>query len=179
MIQSDRDIKKLIKSEDLVIIPLKDDQIQSASVDLTLGEGFKRLHSKSLRLDQKNEAKYIEYDGVAHLAPKQFILATTLEYIRLTHFLCAKVEGKSSIGRIGLFIQNAGWIDPGFEGQITLELYNASEATIALTPGVPICQIIIDELSSPSENPYNGKYMNQVGVTESRFNLSNERMIND
>ena len=96
------------------------------------------------------------------MPPKSFILATTQEYIKIPNGYSAFVEGRSSIGRMGLFIQNAGWIDSGFEGNITLELYNANSLPIKLDAGRRICQIVICEMDQPSESPYNGKYQGQT-----------------
>lgn len=95
------------------------------------------------------------------------MLATTIETIMLPPHLTAFVEGRSSIGRLlGLFIQNAGWVDPGFSGQITLELFNASRLPIELTVGRRICQIVIAEVNGQAD-PYKGKYLEQKGATGS------------
>jgi dCTP deaminase len=94
--------------------------------------------------------------------------------VRLPNNLTAFVEGRSSIGRIGLFIQNAGWVDPGFAGQITLELYNASSLPIELKAGRRICQLVFCQMDRPAEFPYNGKYQNQKNATGSRVFLDHE-----
>ena len=80
------------------------------------------------------------------IPPHGFVLGTTLEWIKLPNNITAFVEGRSSIGRLGLFIQNAGWVDPGFEGNITLELYNANQVPIELSSGRRICQLVFAEL---------------------------------
>jgi dCTP deaminase len=108
------------------------------------------------------------------LLPGQFVLATTMEYIRLSDNMTAFVEGRSSIGRLGLFIQNAGWVDPGFEGEITLELFNASNCAIELYAGRRIGQLVFAQLDRDAEKPYRGKYQGQRGATGSRINLDNE-----
>ena len=124
MILSDGTIRELMSKNELEISPLKDEQIQPASVDCTLGTHFLRVDdAERTHLDFDNEIKYtdIESDKIV-IAPQSFLLATTNEYIKLPNHITAFVEGRSSIGRMGLFIQNAGWVDAGFEGRITLEL---------------------------------------------------------
>jgi dCTP deaminase len=101
-------------------------------------------------------------------------LATTCEYIRLPADVTAFVEGRSSIGRIGLFIQNAGWVDPGFEGNITLELFNANRLPIRLVAGRRICQLVFARMDQAAQNPYSGKYQGQRQTTGSRIALDAE-----
>lgn len=108
-------------------------------------------------------------DGRIIIPPKTFLLATTVEYFKLPSNITAFVEGRSSIGRLGLFIQNAGWVDSGFEGQITLELFNASPVGIALTPGMRIGQLVFSKMDTHPENVYCGKYQGQTGATGSRL----------
>lgn len=103
------------------------------------------------------------------LPPKGFILATTEEYIKASPKYAIYVEGRSSVGRLGLQVHNAGFVDPGFEGQITLELFNASDVPIALMPGRRICQITVLELDHETIMPYSGKYMGQTDATASRI----------
>lgn len=108
------------------------------------------------------------------IPPKGFVLATTEEYIKASPKYALYVEGRSSIGRMGLQVQNAGFVDPGFEGQITLELFNASDVPIALKPGRRICQVTIIELDEPTQKPYSGKYMGQTGAVSSRIEEDRE-----
>jgi dCTP deaminase len=98
-------------------------------------------------------------------------LATTLEYIKLPPNLTAFVEGRSSLGRLGLFIENAGWVDAGFEGQLTLELYNANKYPIRLYPKMRICQLVFAKLDKEPLKPYRGKYQGQKGVVASKIYL--------
>lgn len=124
MILSDKTILSLLKQGTLSISPLQENQIQPASVDIRLGDTFSVVEDSStaiLTLSQKMIYKEIHADKYL-LLPGQFVLATTMEYISLPDNLTAFVEGRSSLGRMGLFIQNAGWVDPGFSGEITLEL---------------------------------------------------------
>jgi dCTP deaminase len=97
-----------------------------------------------------------------------------MEYVRLPHNLTAFVEGRSSIGRIGLFIQNAGWVDPGFEGQITLELYNANSLPIRLEAGRRICQLVFCRMDQAADAPYQGKYQGQRNATGSQVSKDRE-----
>ena len=137
MILSDRTIRQLLRQKTLGIQPLDDGQIQPASVDIRLGDTYSIAEETSagiVYLD--SEVRYRTIRAQSYLLlPGQFVLATTMEYFRLPNDLTAFVEGRSSIGRLGLFIQNAGWVDPGFEGEITLELYNASRSAIELRAG--------------------------------------------
>lgn len=176
MILSDRDImQRLALEEDnperLIIEPFLEDHLQPASYDITLGNDYV-IYRKTDEPIQLNSTKHpyhrCEYDQF-RLHSKQFALATTLEYIEIPNGLTAQVQGRSSLGRLGLFIQNAGWIDPGFKGQITLELYNASRSPIILESGVRIGQLIFAECKSKSINTYGGKYSGQKGTTPSRI----------
>ncbi|MCG8485796.1 MAG: dCTP deaminase [Clostridia bacterium] len=170
MILSDGTIKKYLKQGDLKIEPIIEEQIQPASVDLRLGNHFLKVDEntvESMSLDK--EIKYLEFtSNEVIIPPHSFLLATTLEYIKLPNNLTAFVEGRSSIGRIGLFIQNAGWVDPGFEGEITLELYNANRLPIKLTSGRRVCQLVFAEMDKEAVCPYNGKYQKQKSATGSR-----------
>jgi len=134
MILSDKTISKMIEEKTLVIEPLTQEQIQPASVDIRLGNTFSVVDdtpSGIITLDSQINYKTITTDTYMIL-PGQFVLATTMEYFELPDNLTAFVEGRSSLGRMGLFIQNAGWVDPGFKGEITLELYNANRCAIEL-----------------------------------------------
>ena len=108
------------------------------------------------------------------LEPNHFVLASTAESILVPHDMAAYVEGCSSIGRLGLQVQNAGFFDAGFHGQITLELENQSGFPIVLKKGAWICQIVFVQMSRPEEQPYNGKYCGQSGATPSRLEVNPE-----
>ena len=137
MILSDKTIIKMLKDKTLFIEPLKEEQIQPASVDIRLGNTFSVVEDTSDGIiTMQNEIKYKTIVADKYLLlPGQFVLATTLEYFAMPDDLTAFVEGRSSLGRLGLFIQNAGWVDPGFEGEITLELFNANRCAIELQSG--------------------------------------------
>ena len=170
MILSDKTLREWISSGKLVIDPLDEIQIQPASIDLRLGTHYLKVaEHRSATLDLVNKPEYEEIiaDEVV-IPPHAFLLATTREYVRLPDDLTAFVEGRSSIGRLGLFIQNAGWVDPGFEGEITIELYNANSLPIKLKSGVRICQLVFAKLDQKAQNPYRGKYQGQRKATGSR-----------
>ena len=118
------------------------------------------------------EIKYRELEGdTMIIPPHSFLLATTMEYMELPDNLTAFVEGRSSVGRMGLFIQNAGWVDPGFKGEITLELYNANSLPIRLEAGRRICQLVLCSMDKAALSPYNGKYQGQKRSTGSKVFL--------
>ncbi len=170
MILSDKTINKMIEEKTLVIEPITKEQIQPASVDIRLGNTFSIVDdtpSGIITLGGKIEYKTIVTDTYLIL-PGQFVLATTMEYFELPDNLTAFVEGRSSLGRMGLFIQNAGWVDPGFKGEITLELYNANKCAIELKAGRRVGQLVFAKMDDSALNPYNGKYQGQRGATGSR-----------
>ena len=171
MILSDRTIRQLLRQKTLGIQPLDDGQIQPASVHIRLCDTSSIAEETSagiVYLD--SEVRYRTIRAQSYLLlPGQFVLATTMEYFRLPNDLTAFVEGRSSIGRLGLFIQNAGWVDPGFEGEITLELYNASRSAIELRAGRRVGQLVFARMDAPAQNPYRGKYQGQRGATGSRI----------
>lgn len=173
MILSDKTIKEKISSGEIVVDPITDNSIQPASVDVRLSKYFLAPQFRTAIVDMNEPISYCGYtveekDGYV-LHPHDFVLASTVEYIKIPDNITGWVEGRSSIGRMGLFIQNAGWIDPGFEGTITLELFNASNFPIRLIPGRRIGQIIFAELDKPCENPYRGKYQGQKITTGSKI----------
>jgi len=180
MILNDRKIRELIESRELLIDPLDAVQIQPSSVDLRLGNDF-LIYPEDIEIldvrnpDLHNQLKKVVADDEGFIIqPKQFILATTREYIKLPDYLTAFVEGRSSLGRLGLFIENAGWVDAGFEGNITLEFYNANSRPLKIYPGMRICQLVFAKMEEPAENPYRGKYQGQRGTTASRIFLDKD-----
>ncbi|MGI6109484.1 MAG: dCTP deaminase [Eubacteriaceae bacterium] len=178
MILSDRSIKKYLESGELSISPLEPDQIQPASVDIRLGRSYLRLDENNFgSMTMTDQIKYTQIECDELIIPSNsFLLATTMEYIRLPNNLTAFVEGRSSVGRMGLFIQNAGWVDPGFEGEITLELYNANRLPIKLEAGRRICQLVFAAMDTEAENPYCGKYQKQRHAVGSRICLDAENV---
>ena len=189
-ILSDKDIKKYLDEDKIGIDPIQNEkQIQPSSVDLRLGDEFKVF--KVIRkpyIDPKDEddlASYMESTVVEKgeafiIHPNEFALATTLEYVKLPDDLVARVEGRSSMGRLGVTMHvTAGFIDPGFEGKITLEISNIGAMPVALYPGQRVCQIVFETMTSPAEVPYghpdrNSKYMGQTRPESSRVKFDYE-----
>ncbi len=176
MILSDKTLLEMIENKELHVSPLTAETIQPASIDCTLGSHFLLIESSDMvQISLDSEIKYRSIEAEEITIPAHsFLLATTKEYIELPNNLTAFVEGRSSIGRIGLFIQNAGWVDPGFKGQITLELYNANSLPIRLQAGRRICQLVFCKMDQEAKNPYNGKYQGQRNTTGSRVYLDSE-----
>ena len=181
MILSDQTIMRMLDEKNLVIEPLEQNQIQPASVDIRLGDTFSIVEDSSsgiITMDRQIQYKTIQTDKYL-LLPGQFVLATTMEYISLPDNLTAFVEGRSSLGRMGLFIQNAGWVDPGFQGEITLELFNANRCAIELTSGRRVGQLVFAQMDASAIQPYSGKYQGQRGATGSRVFLDAELKAED
>ncbi len=173
MILSDKSIKAKLASGELVIEPISDHAIQPGSIDCRIGNHFLLLDEKEMPggiISFTEEVKYKEItsDSII-IPPHSFLLATTMEYIKLPSNFSAFVEGRSSIGRLGLFIQNAGWVDAGFEGTITLELYNANSLPIKIDAGRRVCQLVLCEMDQDAEHPYRGKYQGQTLSVGSRI----------
>ncbi len=176
MILADNEISELINKGVLGIDPLLEGCLQPASVDLTLGNEFSYLDDKEISeitLGENPKYKTITRD-IFVLQPKTFVLATTQQYLKLPNDLTAFVEGRSSIGRLGLFIENAGWVDPGFEGELTLELFNATNLPIKLDKGRRICQLVFCKMGTAPSKPYKGKYQGQKGATGSKISQDQE-----
>lgn len=165
---SDVDIRKWLGEGELFISPLFKDSIQPASVDLRLGKGFLSIDSEQI-IEAEKEVKYKKIDKAVYvLKPGQFVLATTLEWLELGRNVVGELSGKSSWGRRGLKIENAGFVDPGFKGNLTLKILNEGSAPVLLKVGEPICQIEFRKLLTPCEQVYKGKYVEQSGVTGAR-----------
>lgn len=162
MILSDKDIKSAIKSGDITIDPFDERNLQPASVDLHLDRFFKvydRVKSKvidpRLPIDELMDDVEIKEGGEFVLHPGGFALGLVAETTGVSERYVGRLEGKSSIGRLGLIIHTtAGFLDPGNSLQLTLELHNTAELPIILFPGMPIGQIAFEDLSSPAERPY-------------------------
>lgn len=185
-ILSDKDIKKYLKEGKIEINPLKnvERQIQPSSVDLRIGsefKGFKIIKKPFIDpkdtedLDSYMDSMHVE-DGESFIIhPNEFALATTYETVKIPDDLVARVEGRSSMGRLGITMHvTAGYIDPGFEGKITLEISNIGKMPVALYPGQRACQIVFETMTSPADKPYghpdrDSKYMGQTRPESSRI----------
>lgn len=178
MILSDTTLKQMIATGELVVTPIDEKSIQPASIDCRLGDHFLVVEQNQMdiiTLDAEIKYREIHSDTIT-IPPHTFLLATTQEYVEVPNNLTAFVEGRSSIGRIGLFIQNAGWVDPGFKGRITLELYNAGSLPIKLQAGKRICQLVFCKMDKVAENPYHGKYQGQKVTVGSRVFQDKDRL---
>lgn len=180
MILSDRDIRAQIESGRVVINPFDPSCVQPSSVDLHVDRQFRvfansRYPFIDVRKEMPDLTELVEVPGDEPfiLHPGEFVLGSTLERVALPDDLVARLEGKSSLGRLGLLIHStAGYVDPGWDGYLTLELSNVANLPITLYPGMRIGQISFFELSSPAQEPYGragNKYQGQRGPTPSRF----------
>ncbi|GGH86473.1 dCTP deaminase [Pullulanibacillus pueri] len=175
MILSKPTLEKKLMAKELIVKPLTAIQLQPASIDLRVGNEFLIIDehaSPVISLDKPASYRKVSADHII-IPPKAFVLATTIEYIDLPTDITAFVEGRSSIGRLGLFIQNAGWVDPGFKGHITLELYNSNSVPIDIQAGRRLCQLVLASLDQDAP-PYTGKYNGQTTATQSKVYLDGE-----
>lgn len=185
MVLSDRDIKRYLKEGKIKITPEPNlsTQLGSCSIDLRLSNVFRVFeHSKYPHIDLNADIdmselmrKVIVEDGDAFtMQPGEFVLAATIETIELADDIMARLEGRSSLGRLGIIVHStAGLFDPGWIGTATLELGNLGQMPVRLYPGMRICAFTFELLSSPAEVPYrnkpSGKYVGQVEPGASKF----------
>jgi dCTP deaminase len=181
---SDGTLRRLVEEGRLVVDPWDPDLVQPASIDLRLGDSFRVFSNhKVTAIDLRDvpanltEEVVIEGDDAFVIHPGEFCLGRTLERIELPNDLVARVEGKSSLGRLGLIVHaTAGFVDPGWKGTLTLELNNLTRVPIKLYPGLPIAQLSVMALDRPAERPYGSPelgshYQGQVAATESRYGV--------
>lgn len=178
---SDRDIRAELDSGRIGLDPLELDMVQPASIDVRLDRFFRLFDNhRYAHIDPAQEQPEltrlveVEPDEAFILHPGEFVLGSTYEQVTLPHDVAARLEGKSSLGRLGLLTHStAGFIDPGFSGHVTLELSNVATLPITLWPGMKIGQLCYFRLSSPAEHPYGSgatgsRYQGQRGPTASR-----------
>jgi dCTP deaminase len=188
MVLSDRTIRRLIDEGRIRIDPYDESLLQPSSIDVRVDRFFRVFHNArypyiDVKEPQDDLTELVELDGDSPfiLHPGEFVLASTLERIRLPDDLVARLEGKSSLGRLGLLIHStAGFIDPGWDGHVTLELSNVANLPITIYYGMPIGQLSFVQLSEPAEKPYGSgelgsKYQGQKGPTPSRYWQNFER----
>ncbi len=181
MLLSDRDLKAAIASGRMALTPYDEAMVQPSSIDVRLDRFFRVFANHrythidpALQQDDLTELVEVADDEAFMLHPGEFVLGSTLEVITLGDDLASRLEGKSSLGRLGLLTHStAGFIDPGFSGHVTLELSNVANLPIKLDPGMKIGQICVLPLSSASEHPYGSavygsRYQGQRGPTPSR-----------
>ena len=190
MILSDADILRRLEDGDLAVEPLDDPalQIQPASIDLRLGREFLEFQRANISCIHPNSeqeiSEYVSETVVEEgeefiLHPGDFVLGTTKERVEIPADLIAHVEGRSSLGRLAIVVHaTAGLCDPGYQGQITLELSNLGTAPVALAPDMRISQLTFTELKSPADRPYGAergsKYQDQSGPQASRIQSDHE-----
>jgi dCTP deaminase len=185
---SDRDLRDEIKAGRLVVDPYDDSLVQPSSIDVRLDRYFRVFENHRYphidpAEDQDELTRLIEVavDEPFILHPGEFVLGSTYEVIGLAEDLAARLEGKSSLGRLGLLTHStAGFIDPGFEGHVTLELSNVATLPIKLWPGMKIGQVCVLRLTSAAEHPYGSavygsRYQGQRGPTPSRSHVNFRR----
>jgi len=176
---SDRDIRAEVDAGRVRLEPWDPAMIQPSSVDVRLDKFFRLFDNHRYPVidpaaEQPDLTRLVEADDAFVLHPGEFVLGSTLETVTLPDDLAARVEGKSSLGRLGLLTHaTAGFVDPGFSGHVTLELSNVATLPIMLYPGMKIGQLCFFRLSSPAENPYGSAtygshYQGQRGPTASR-----------
>ena len=188
MLLSDRDILAEIEAKRIVVEPYDEAMIQPSSIDFRLDRYFRVFENHRYphidpAADQSDLTRQVEPEGDEPfiLHPGEFVLGSTYEVITLPDDIAARVEGKSSLGRLGLLTHaTAGFVDPGFSGHVTLELANVATLPIKLWPGMKIGQLCFFRLSSRAENPYGSgpygnRYQGQRGPTASRSYLNFHR----
>ncbi|MCD2186283.1 dCTP deaminase [Actinomycetospora soli] len=181
MLLSDRDIRAEIAAGRVALDPFDETLLQPSSVDLRLDRHFRTFNNHAYThidpaLQQDDLTRMVEppEDEAFVLHPGEFVLGSTYEVISLPDDVAGRLEGKSSLGRLGLLTHStAGFIDPGFSGHVTLELSNVANLPIRLWPGMKVGQLCLFRLSSPSEHPYGSaiygsRYQDQRGPTPSR-----------
>lgn len=179
---SDGTLRRLIAEGRIRIDPFDPAMVQPASVDLRLGPSFRVFHNFRVEAIDiadvpQNLTEHVEVaeDEPFVVHPGEFVLGRTAEYIEMPDDLVSRVEGKSSLGRLGLIVHaTAGFVDPGFRGTLTLEITNLTRVPIKLWAGKPIAQLSFMELDRPAERPYGhpelgSHYQGQVESTESRY----------
>lgn len=165
LILSDGGILKVLEKRELIVSPIEENQIQPASIDLRLDRTLLTLDGEEIDI----------FDEPYLLQPQEFILGSTLEYVELPNMVVGRVDGRSSIGRLGVMIHiTAGYIDAGYCGNITLEIYNVSNKPFPLKYGNRICQLVLELLNEPCIRPYGtdglgSKYQCSDGVVASRY----------
>jgi len=185
MLMSDRDIRAQIEAGRIGLEPLEMGLLQPSSFDVRLDRFFRLFDNHKYPYidpaeNQDDLTRLIEVapDEPFILHPGEFVLGSTYEFVKLPDDIAARLEGKSSLGRLGLLTHStAGFVDPGFNGHVTLELSNTATLPIKLWPGMKIGQLCFFQLSSPSETPYgsakyNNRYQGQRGPTASRSYLN-------
>ena len=179
---SDATIRRLVEEERIKVEPWDPAMVQPASIDLKLGGSFRVFHNHKIKAidlaappsDLTEHVQVAEGEEFV-IHPTEFVLGRTAEVVGLPDDVVARIEGKSSLGRLGLIVHaTAGFVDPGFHGSLTLEITNFNSVPIVLRPGLPIAQLSFMALDRPAERPYGhpelgSHYHGQTEATESRY----------
>ena len=181
MLMSDRDIRESLESGRIGLEPLEMGLLQPSSIDVRLDRFFRLFDNHKYAFidpaeqqDELTRLIEVKSDEPFILHPGEFVLGSTYEFVTLPDDVAARLEGKSSLGRLGLLTHStAGFVDPGFKGHVTLELSNVATLPIKLWPGMKIGQLCFFQLTSPAEHPYgsdkySSRYQGQRGPTASR-----------
>jgi dCTP deaminase len=179
---SDGTIRRLVEEGRVRIDPWDPEMVQPASIDLRLGPSFRVFHNHRIQTidladppQDLTEHVRVENGDKFVIHPGEFVLGRTAEWVELPDDVVARIEGKSSLGRLGLICHaTAGFVDPGWKGTLTLEITNFNSVPIVLRPGLPIAQLSLMALDQPAERPYGhpdlgSHYHGQVDATESRY----------
>ena len=183
MVLSDRAIRRLVDEGRIGIDPFAPELMQPSSLDVRVDRYFRVFRNSrypfiDVKVQQEDLTELVEVEDASEafiLHPGEFVLGSTLERVTLPDDLVARLEGKSSLGRLGLLIHStAGFIDPGWDGHVTLELSNVANLPITIYPEMKIGQLSFVQLSEPAERPYGSdgigsKYQGQGGPTPSRY----------
>lgn len=181
MLLSDKTIKKLVEQGELIIRPFNPEHLGGSSLDLTLSRESLTFNGRQKPfIDPKEHTKmnriHIDEGGI-FLQPEQFLIASTQEYIGLPDDIVARIEGRSSLARLGIVVHSTGgFIDAGFEGTLTLEMSNLNTVPVKIYPAMRIAQLTFLRQDKPSKRPYGkrGKYQGQKGPTKSKIFLDFE-----
>lgn len=181
---SDTSIIEAIRLKELVIRPFDIDLVQPSTIDMRLGSQFRVFKQREhtvidIKEQLKNYTKLVRMPkGKPYiLHPFEFLLGTTKEWVEIPNNIVARMDGKSSLGRLGVLVHStAGYVDPGFKGHLTLEIINVGKLPVTLYPGMRICQLSFIRMSTPAMHPYGSgktksKYQGQHGPTESRIHM--------
>lgn len=177
MVLNDEAIRDLCENKELVS-PYESKNVQPASIDLRLGREFRKFPgvSRGSIIDMKDpvdhtESMVLKENESFLIKPKGFALAVTKEKVKIPPNMVGRIEGKSSLGRLGLMVHvTAGFIDPGFEGRVTLEICNLLDANVMiLRPDMLICQMSFTQMNAPAKRPYSGRYQGAESVQSSRY----------
>ncbi len=166
MVLSSETIRELLDSGRLIIEPMEAEQIQPASVDLRISDEIMVIRGKQIDFGKEPEYENTRQNEIV-LPPRTHVLVRTEERIELPNDVGGVTKLRSSVSRIGVMFNNAGWVDPGFRGTLTLSLFNPNDSPVRIKPGTRFFQLVLFRLDSEGEG-YSGRYANQTGITGSR-----------